>query len=82
MGESTLKKHILVPVDFSSHSEAALLLACKLASCFDAAPLILHVVHDRGDMPGYYAKTLKKKHLARIEDGASDMLADFLTRVA
>ena len=82
MEESKLKKYILVPVDFSPHSEAAVVLGCKLAQCFDAAPLVLHVVHDPGDMPGYYAKTLKKKHLHRIEDGASDMLADFLTRLA
>jgi len=82
MEESKLKKHILVPVDFSPHSEAAVVLGCKLAQCFDAAPLVLHVVHDPGDMPGYYANTLKKKHLHRIEDGATDMLADFLTRLA
>ncbi len=76
------KGRILVPVDFSRHSEAALLLACRLASCFKSPPLVLHVVHDPGDMPGYYAKSLKKKHLARIEDGANEMLADFLQRVA
>jgi len=82
MNDSKLKKYILVPADFSPHSEAAVLLACKLAQCFDATPLVLHVVHDPGDMPGYYAVSLKKKHLHRIEDGAADMLADFLTRLA
>jgi nucleotide-binding universal stress UspA family protein len=82
MEEKKLKKYILVPVDFSPHSEAAILLASKLAQCFDAVPLVLHVVHDPGDMPGYYAQALKKKHLARIEDGATDMLADFLSRLA
>ncbi len=82
MEKSKVKKHILVPVDFSPHSEAAVVLACKLAQCFDTTPLVLHVVHDPGEMPGYYAKTLKKKHLHRIEDGANDMLADFLTRLA
>jgi nucleotide-binding universal stress UspA family protein len=73
---------ILVPVDFSVHSEAALVLACRLAGCFDATPLVLHVVHDPGEMPGYYAKTLKKKHVHRIEDGAGQMLDAFLTRLA
>ena len=82
MEEKKSKKYILVPVDFSPHSEASVLLACKLAQCFNAAPLVLHVVHDPGNMPGYYAKTLKKKHLHRIEDVANDMLADFLTRLA
>jgi len=82
MEESDPKKYILVPVDFSPYSEAAILLACKLCKCFDAVPLVLHVVHDPGDMPGYYAQALKKKHLARIEDGAADMLAEFLEQLA
>jgi len=80
--ENNQKRYVLVPVDFSSQSEAAVLLGCRLAKCMGAAPLILHVVHDPGDMPGYYAVTLKKKHLARIEDGATDMLQDFLSRLA
>jgi nucleotide-binding universal stress UspA family protein len=71
-----------VPVDFSSQSEAALLLGCRLAGCFDVDILVLHVVHDPGEMPGYYAKTLKKKHLHRIEEGAAQMLQDFLAEVA
>jgi nucleotide-binding universal stress UspA family protein len=74
--------HILVPVDFSPHSEAALLLACSLAKCFDAAPLVLHVVHDPAEMPGYYQKAMKKKYIHRIEDSARDMLADFLAHLA
>ena len=80
--EQQRKNRIIVPVDFSPHSEAALLLACRLADCFRTKPLVLHVVHDPGNMPGYYAKSLKKKHMARIEDAAADMLADFLKRVA
>ncbi len=82
MEKSKLKKYILVPVDFSPHSEAAVVLACKLAQCFDTTPLVLHVVHDPGDMPGYYGKGLKKKHLQKIEDSANDLLADFLTQLA
>lgn len=72
------KKYILIPVDFSPHSEAALLLGCKMATCFNARPLALHVVHDPGEMPGYYAKTLKKKVVHRIEDVATQMLDDFI----
>jgi nucleotide-binding universal stress UspA family protein len=80
--DSKTKDTILVPVDFSPGSEAALLLGCKLATCFDAKVLMLHVVHDPGEMPGYYAKTLKKKHLHRIEDSASHMLDEFLQDVS
>jgi len=32
-------------------------------------------------MPGYYSRALKKKQLQRIEDGAAEMLDDFLNRV-
>lgn len=72
---------ILVPVDFSSHSEAALLCALDLAICLRRPLLVLHVVHDPGHMPGYYGRALKKKQLGRIEDGAADMLAEFLLGV-
>lgn len=73
---------ILVPVDFSAPSEAALLTALEFARCLERALLVLHVVHDPGSMPGYYSRALKQKHLARIEDGASQMLDEFLKRVA
>jgi nucleotide-binding universal stress UspA family protein len=73
---------ILAPVDFSAPSEAALLQALELGRCLERPVLVLHVVHDPGAMPGYYSKALKQKHLARIEDGAADMLEDFLKRVA
>ncbi len=72
---------ILVPVDFSVPSEAALLLAVELGRCLQRRLLVLHVVHDPGSMPGYYTRALKQKHLARIEDGAAAMLDDFLERV-
>lgn len=73
---------ILVPVDFSPHSEAALLLAHQYARCFDAKVLVLHVVHDPGEEPGYYAKSFKKKRMARMEDSAMDMLNEFLDKLA
>ena len=73
---------VLVPVDFSVHSEAALMTAVELAACLGHSLLVLHVVHDPGDMPGYYSRALrKKKQLRRIEDGAAEMLEDFLRRV-
>jgi nucleotide-binding universal stress UspA family protein len=69
---------ILAPVDFSEHSVAALVFACKLADRLPAAVLALHVVHDPGDMPGYYSKLIKKKRLGRIEDTAADAFDDFM----
>jgi len=81
MTEKSSQRPILVPVDFSAPSEAALLHAVDLASCVQCPLIVLHVVHDPGDMPGYYSRALKKKQLHRIEDGASEMLDDFMQRV-
>ncbi len=72
---------ILVPVDFSSTSEAALLHAAGLADCLERMLLVLHVVHDPGTMPGYYSRALKKKQLHRIEDGAESMLSEFMQEI-
>jgi len=72
---------ILVPVDFSDHSEAALLLASDLAAGLGTRLVVLHVVHDPLNMPGYYARMARKKTLTRMEDVAGEMLDDFLAGV-
>lgn len=69
---------ILVPVDFSSHSKAALLKACELAACVDEPVIVLHVIHDPADMPGYYGPVTKKKKLLRIEDLAQEAFDEFI----
>lgn len=72
---------ILVPVDFSEHSEAALVVAAELAQGLGAPLIALHVVHDPGNMPGYYARVAKKKVLTRLEDLAGEMLDAYLQKV-
>lgn len=72
---------ILVPVDFSAPAEAALVHAVGIARCLERPLMVLHVVHDPGTMQGYYSRALKKKQLVRIEDGAAQMLEEFLQRV-
>ncbi|MEN8130758.1 MAG: universal stress protein [Pseudomonadota bacterium] len=81
MSEKSNKQPILVPVDFSSHSKAALIKACEMAECMKLPVTVLHVVHDPGNMPGYYAKISKKKSLVRIEDLAMEMFEDFMKAV-
>ena len=81
MTDKQTARPVLVPVDFSPHSEAALLVAIDLAKCLGQPLLVLHVVHDPGAMPGYYSKALKKKQLHRIEDAAGEMLDEFLHAV-
>ncbi|NMQ26531.1 universal stress protein [Candidatus Accumulibacter phosphatis] len=72
---------ILVPVDFSPHSEAALLLASDFAAGLGARLVVLHVVHDPQNMPGYYARMASKKTLTRIADIAAEMLDEFMAKV-
>lgn len=72
---------ILVPIDFSPHSAAALVWAADAAERFGAELKVLHVVHDPESAPGYYAQTKRKKHLHRLEDAAEEMMEDFLKSV-
>ncbi|MGD8587670.1 MAG: universal stress protein [Chromatiales bacterium] len=78
MTKKQAKGPILVPVDFSPHSAAALLHACEMAHCMHRSIVVLHVVHDPAEMPGYYSKLTKKKNLVRLEDLARDMLDRFM----
>jgi len=76
------RQPILVPVDFSSHSKAALLKACELAECTGDPLLVLHVVHDPAEMPGYYGQVTKKKKLLRIQDLARESFDEFMKTTA
>ncbi len=71
-------KLIMVPVDFSDPSTDALIFAAELADSLSAPLLVLHVVHDPGEMPGYYAKLVKKKRVDRIQDVAQEVFNEFL----
>lgn len=73
---------ILVPVDFSEHSEAALLEASRYAQAMNASLVALHVVHDPGEMPGYYSKLIKKKRATRIQDMAAEAFDQFMDEAA
>lgn len=75
------KRPILIPVDFSACSEAALLCGAELAELTGAPLAVLHVVHDLGEAPGYYAVKGRKKQLRRMEDVAADMLDEFMLEV-
>lgn len=72
---------ILAPVDFSDHSEAALVQAARFAEMMPASLIVLHVVHDPGEMPGYYAKLIKKKRVTRIQDIAAEAFDVFMDRL-
>ena len=78
MTEKPAKGPILAPIDFSPYSAAALLYAAELADALSAPLTVLHVVHDLGEAPGYYAVKGRKKQLRRMEDVAAEMLEEFM----
>ena len=73
---------ILVPVDFSPQSAAALVWAARMCDCVEAPLIVLHVAHDPESAPGYYVRSKRKKHLRRIEEAAQEMMEEFLDHVA
>jgi len=73
---------ILVPVDFSSHSREALVFAAELAERLPAGLVVLHVVHDPAEMPGYYSKLIKKKRVGRIHETAAEAFTEFMDSVS
>ena len=82
MAEEEKVPPILVPVDFSEHSEAALLFAGELANCISGSLVVLHVIHDPGDAPGFYAGRQTKNELKDMEDVAREMMNEFLQKIA
>ncbi len=73
---------LLVPVDFSSFSEEALVFASGLAKKLTARLLVLHVIHDPAEAPGFYARQWKKKkYLQTMEEAAEEMMQEFLKKM-
>ena len=75
--EEEEKRPVLVAVDFSEDSRAALVWACRMSELTKAPILVLHVVHDPAEAPGTY-KQNEKDNLRPMEDVAEKMMADFL----
>ncbi len=76
------KSTLLVAVDFTPFSEEALIFASHLAEKLDARLLVLHVIHDPIEAPGFYAqKGKKKKFLQSMEEAAEEMMQEFLKKM-
>ena len=72
---------ILAVVDFSPVSDDVVTYASELAERLDKHLVLLHVVHDPGEAPGYYHHVKgHDKVLRRIEDVAREMFDKFLAR--
>jgi nucleotide-binding universal stress UspA family protein len=72
---------ILVAVDFSRYSEAALLWAAHAAERFHAPLVLLHVVHDPEAAPGYYVTEDREVYVGRMEKAARHMMDEFIARI-
>jgi nucleotide-binding universal stress UspA family protein len=81
MTKKVSSKPILVAVDFSSYSDVALICAAELAETLGSRLVILHVVHDPGEAPGYYSFKGRNKQLHRMEDVAAGMLDQYLHKL-
>ncbi len=68
---------VLVAVDFSGDSEAALLWACGFAAQVKAEIVALHVIHDPIDMPGSYRRS-ESDVLRPTEEIAAEMMGTFI----
>lgn len=66
---------ILVGIDFSPGSEAALRWAADAAIAFDVSLIVLHVAHDPAEAPGYYASTSGPEG---IEHAAQEMMREHI----
>ena len=82
MAKKTDQNKLLVAVDFTSFSEKALVFASELAAKIKAQLLVLHVIHDPAEAPGFYAqKGKKKKFLQSMEEAAEEMMEQFLAKM-
>ena len=70
---------VLVAVDFSKDSETALVWASRYANLTGVALIVLHVVHDPGEAPGYYRRS-EGDALRPMEDVAREMMDEFIER--
>ena len=76
-------KKILVAVDFSEASVEAVRCAMEIGEKFGSRLLLLHIIHDPADTPGFYlAKKAGKKVLRNMEQSAQQMMEEFVAEHA
>lgn len=70
---------VLVAIDFSEDSKAALVWACKFTDCVESRLIVLHVVHDLAFHPGFYHPE-KTERLQPMQAVAEKMMEEFLAQ--
>lgn len=71
---------VLVAVDFSDDSEAALVWGCVYARLVEAPLAVLHVVHDPASAPGFYRRQ-EPDWVRPMSEVASELFGEFLKDV-
>jgi nucleotide-binding universal stress UspA family protein len=79
-GDATILGPILVAVDISWDSRAALLWACEHAPIVHVPVTVLHVLHDPTEAPGKYSRR-GSSPLTPMADTAEKMLSEFMAEV-
>jgi len=76
--EANSRGPVLVAVDFAPDSEAAVVWGAIHAACIKVPLVILHVIHDPAEAPGFYRKE-EQDWSKPMADIAEQMMADFMT---
>jgi nucleotide-binding universal stress UspA family protein len=71
---------VLVAIDFSVDSGAALIWAARFAACSGNRLILLHVVHDPTSEPGFYRQS-KQDLMQPMETIAQKMMVEFLAQM-
>ena len=75
--DSTANRPVVIAVDFSDDSKAALEWGMEEAALRNAPATILHVVHDPGEAPGFYHKK-NKKIVLPLTEVAEQLFDEFI----
>jgi nucleotide-binding universal stress UspA family protein len=79
--QSGMNHPVIVPVDFSDCSRAALIYAARMTAGSRTPLMVLHVIHDSGNDPGFYRRHHDDNPLLPIADVAREMLEDWLYKL-
>lgn len=74
---SGFHRPVVIAIDFSDDSKAALEWGMEEAALRNSPVAILHVVHDPGETPGYYHKR-KKKIMVPLTEAAGQIFDEFI----
>lgn len=77
--EHSADRPVVIAIDFSDDSKAALQWGMEEAAFRNAPATILHVIHDPGDAPGYYHRNNRRKNImVPLTEAAEQVFEEFI----